>query len=350
MENAISTSEVIHKSLQGLTLNKQDIRMLLSAAGGDETERLFAAANQVREACVGGNVLLRGILEISNICERNCLYCGLRKDNRKIVRYRMEDEEIAASARQIRDAGVATLVLQSGEDSFFTALRICRLIERIKKETGVAITLSLGERPYRDYQDFKDAGADRYLLKHETADPDLYRRLRPGLHLEDRLQSIRWLKELGFETGTGNMVGLPWQTADSLVEDITIMKEIEADMLGIGPFIAHPDSPLGRFPSGDPEPVLKVLAVARLVTRTTNIPATTALGTIDPRHRIKALMVGANVVMPDFTPDKYKKHYDIYPGKSRTECHASLFLEQLHRELMPLGRRLGIKVNENENL
>ena len=350
MESAISTSEVIHTSLQGLTLNKQDIRMLLSAAGGDETERLFAAANQVREACVGGDVLLRGILEFSNICERNCLYCGLRKDNRKIVRYRMEDEEIAASARQIRDAGVATLVLQSGEDSFFTALRICRLIERIKKETGVAITLSLGERPYRDYQDFKDAGADRYLLKHETADPDLYRRLRPGLHLEDRLQSIRWLKELGFETGTGNMVGLPWQTADSLVEDITIMKEIEADMLGIGPFIAHPDTPLGRFPSGDPEPVLKVLAVARLVTRTTNIPATTALGTIDPRHRIKALMVGANVVMPDFTPDKYKKHYDIYPGKSRTECHASLFLEQLHRELMPLGRRLGIKVNENENL
>lgn len=350
MESAISTSEVIHTSLQGLTLNKQDIRMLLSAAGGDETERLFAAANQVREACVGGDVLLRGILEFSNICERNCLYCGLRKDNRKIVRYRMEDEEIAASARQIRDAGVATLVLQSGEDSFFTALRICRLIERIKKETGVAITLSLGERPYRDYQDFKDAGADRYLLKHETADPDLYRRLRPGLHLEDRLQSIRWLKELGFETGTGNMVGLPWQTADSLVEDITIMKEIGADMLGIGPFIAHPDTPLGRFPSGDPEPVLKVLAVARLVTRTTNIPATTALGTIDPRHRIKALMVGANVVMPDFTPDKYKKHYDIYPGKSRTECHASLFLEQLHRELMPLGRRLGIKVNENENL
>lgn len=350
MESAISTSEVIHTSLQGLTLNKQDIRMLLSAAGGDETERLFAAANQVREACVGGDVLLRGILEFSNICERNCLYCGLRKDNRKIVRYRMEDEEIAASARQIRDAGVATLVLQSGEDSFFTALRICRLIERIKKETGVAITLSLGERPYRDYQDFKDAGADRYLLKHETADPDLYRRLRPGLHLEDRLQSIRWLKELGFETGTGNMVGLPWQTADSLVEDITIMKEIEADMLGIGPFIAHPDTPLGRFPSGDPEPVFKVLAVARLVTRTTNIPATTALGTIDPRHRIKALMVGANVVMPDFTPDKYKKHYDIYPGKSRTECHASLFLEQLHRELMPLGRRLGIKVNENENL
>ena len=349
MENAISTSEVIYKSLQGLTLSRQDIRTLLNAAAGDESERLFSTANQLRDACVGSDVLLRGILEISNICERNCLYCGLRKDNGKIVRYRMEDEEIASSARQIRDAGVSTLVLQSGEDPHFTALKICRLVETIKKETALTITLSLGERPYQDYRAFKEAGADRYLLKHETADPDLYRRLRPGLHLEDRLQSIHWLKELGFETGTGNMVGLPGQTVDSIVEDITIMKEIGADMLGIGPFITHPDTPLGRFPNGSPELVFKVLAVARLVTRTTNIPATTALGTIDPRHRIKALTVGANVVMPDFTPDRYKKHYDIYPGKSRTELSAVSFLEQLHRELMPLGRRLGVKVYDKQN-
>jgi biotin synthase len=349
MESAISISEIIHKSLQDLTLNKQDIRLLLSA-DGDETESLLDAANQIRNARVGSDVLLRGILEISNCCERNCLYCGLRKDNPKIVRYRMEEEEIVLSARQIRNAGIPTVVLQSGEDSFFTAPKIRRLIERIKRETALTITLSLGERPYREYRDFKDAGADRYLLKHETADPDLYRRLRPGLHLEDRLQSICWLKELGFETGTGNMVGLPWQTTDALVEDITIMNGIGADMLGIGPFIAHPDTPLARYPNGDPELVFKVLAIARLVTRTTNIPATTALGTIDPRHRIKALMVGANVVMPDFTPDRYKKYYDIYPGKNRTECPASLFLEQLDRELTPLGRRLGIKVNENKNL
>lgn len=347
MENAISTSEVIHKSLQGHTLNKQEIRTLLSVAGGDETERLFAAANRVRETCVGSDVLLRGILEISNICERNCLYCGLRKDNGKIVRYRMEDDEITASARQVRAAGVGTVVLQSGEDSFLTASKICRLIEKIKKEKALTITLSLGERPYQDYKAFKEAGADRYLLKHETADPDLYRRLRPGLHLEDRLQSIRWLKELGFETGTGNMVGLPGQTVDSIAKDIIIMKEYGADMLGIGPFIAHPDTPLGRFPNGDPELVFKVLAGARLVTRTTNIPATTALGTIDPRHRIKALMAGANVVMPDFTPDRYKKHYDIYPGKSRTERSAALFLELLNQELAPLGRRLYIETKFN---
>jgi biotin synthase len=349
MENAISTSEVIFKSLQGLTLSHQDIRTLLNAAAGDESERLFSAANQLRDACVGSDVLLRGILEISNICERNCLYCGLRKDNGKIVRYRMEDEEIAASARQIRAAGVSTLVLQSGEDPHFTALKICRLVETIKQETALTITLSLGERPYQDYKAFKEAGADRYLLKHETADPDLYRRLRPGLRLEDRLQSIHWLKELGFETGTGNMIGLHGQTADSLVEDIAIMKETGADMLGIGPFIAHPDTPLASFPNGDPELVFKVLAVARLVTRTTNIPATTALGTIDPRHRIKALMVGANVVMPDFTPDRYKKHYDIYPGKSRTELSAVSFLEQLHRDVTPLGRRLGVKVYDKQN-
>ncbi|MBA4395992.1 MAG: [FeFe] hydrogenase H-cluster radical SAM maturase HydE [Syntrophus sp. (in: bacteria)] len=350
MENAICTSDAIYNSLQGLKLNKQDILMLLSAAAGDETERLFTAANQVRDACAGSDVLLRGILEISNICERNCLYCGLRKDNGKIIRYRMQDDEITASARQIRAAGVGTMVLQSGEDSFLTAAKVCRLIEIIKKETALTITLSLGERPYQDYKAFKEAGADRYLLKHETADPDLYRRLRPGSHLEDRLQSIRRLKELGFETGTGNMVGLPGQTVASLAEDIIIMKEYGADMIGIGPFIAHPDTPLGHFPSGDPELVFKVLAVARLVTRTTNIPATTALGTIDPRHRIKALMVGANVVMPDFTPDRYKKHYDIYPGKSRTEYTAARFLEQLARDITPLDRRLGINLYEKQYL
>jgi len=338
MASVISISDAIRKSLNGLTLDRQEIGVLLSA-DDSEAERLFSAADHVRETCVGSDVLLRGIVEFSNYCERNCLYCGLRKDNRKIIRYRMADDEITAAVRQISDAGIPTVVLQSGEDSFFTAPRICRLIERIKKETGLTITLSLGERPCREYRDFKDAGADRYLLKHETADPDLFKRLRPDSHLEDRLQSIRCLKELGFETGMGNMVGLPWQKTTALVEDIMIMKELGADMLGIGPFIAHPDTPLGRFSSGDPELVFKVLAVARLVTRTTNIPATTSLATLDPRHRVKALMVGANVVMPDFTPARYKKHYDIYPGKSGTEYHAFSFLERLDQEIIPLSRR-----------
>lgn len=346
MESVISTFELINKSLQGTPLSKQGIRMLLSVSGNDETQHLFAAANQVRETCVGGEILLRGILEFSNVCERNCLYCGLRKDNRKIVRYRMNAEEIIISARQIQQADVDTVVLQSSEDSFFTTERICRLIERIKKETGLVITLSIGERPYPDYRAFREAGAERYLLKHETADPDLYRRLRPGSSLKERLQCIRWLKELGFETGTGNMVGLAHQTLDSLVEDIALMQEIGADMLGIGPFIAHPDTPLGRFPNGNPELVFKVLAIARLIARSANIPATTALGTIDPRHRVKALMVGANVVMPDFTPAVYRQHYDIYPGKSRTEHRVDAFLEQLDRELTPSGRYLRARVNE----
>ena len=229
---------------------------------------------------MGDEILLRGIIEFSNYCERNCLYCGLRKGNSKLSCYRMSEDEIIATAEQIKKTGIPTVVLQSGEDSFYTTDVICRLIERIRKETDLIITLSIGERALNDYKAFQQAGANRYLLKHETAHAEIYKYLRPGCKWNDRLQCLRWLKELGFETGTGNMVGLPGQTTEILADDLLVMKYLDADMLGIGPFIPHPDTPLAGIDNDDLDTVLRVIAVARLITRNTNIPATTALATL----------------------------------------------------------------------
>jgi biotin synthase len=213
------------------------------------------------------------------------------------------------------------------------------MIQRIREETGLSITLSIGEKSYEDYQAFKNAGADRYLLKHETASAELFQKIRPGCKIESRGQCLQWLKELGFEVGTGNMVGLPGQALETLADDLLFMKELDADMLGIGPYIAHSDTPLAASPNGDVELTLKVLAIARLITRNTNIPATTALGTLDPNGRLKALQAGANVVMPDFTPLKYKSLYDIYPGRADVGEAADI-IAKLKQDFTSIGRKI----------
>lgn len=315
----MSISDRIEKLLLraeiGKSLSRAEIIELLKMPG-DCVQNLFNTADHIRQREVGNEIFLRGIIEYSNHCERNCLYCGLRKSNRKLNRYRMTDNEIINTAQEIKKSQVPTVVLQSGEDSFYSADRICRLIEQIKKETDLIITLSIGERSMADYQLFLQAGADRYLLKQETVSPELYKYLRPGCQLDKRIQCLRSLKLLGFETGTGNMVGLPGQTVEILADDLLFMKQLDADMLGIGPFIAHPDTPFAGLENDDIELTLRVLAIARILTRNTNIPATTALATLHPQGRLLALQAGANVVMPDFTPEKYKIHYEIYPGRT----------------------------------
>ena len=235
---------LIENAVSGNDLSNKNIVRLLSLEGHD-AEMLFTAADYVRKQFVGDEVYLRGIIEFSNFCERNCLYCGLRIGNLNLQRYRMTEDEIIVTAKQIKKMQVPTVVLQSGEDSFFTTDIILRIIQRIRKETGLIITLSIGERSYEDFQAFNNAGADRYLLKHETASSELFQQMRPGCKLTQRIQCLRWLKELGMETGTGNMVGLPGQTLETLATDLLFMKQLDADMLGIGPFIAHPDTPLG---------------------------------------------------------------------------------------------------------
>lgn len=332
---------IIDKASRGSDLTREEIIDLLKITDHDDRQRLFSAADEVRERFVGPEVFLRGIVEFSNFCERDCLYCGLRKANKQLARYRIMEDEILAAAHRIKDADIATIVLQSGEDSFYTTDLLCRLIQRIKEETALTITLSIGERSYEDYRAFKKAGADRYLLKHETASPELYAVLRPGCRHEKRRQCLAWLKELGYEVGTGSMVGLPGQEMADLAGDILFVKEMDADMVGIGPFIAHPVTPLSDYPNGSPDMTLKMLAIARLLTKSTNIPATTALVTIDQQARIRAFHAGANVIMPDFTPSAYKKFYDIYPGRSSETIDVHDFLTFLRRDLAGSGRVIG---------
>jgi biotin synthase len=341
-----SAEYLIGKSQDGDNLNREEIIQLLSLPGKYSPE-LFAAADKVRKEQIGDEIFLRGIIEFSNHCDRNCLYCGLRKGNSKLSRYRMSEDEIIATAEEIKKTGIPTVVLQSGEDSFYSQDILCRLIERIQKETDLIITLSIGEYALKDYKAFQQAGANRYLLKHETASLELYKYLRPGCNWDNRLQCLRWLKELGFETGTGNMVGLPGQTLEILADDLLVMKYLDADMLGIGPFIAHSDTPLAGIDNDDLELVLRVIATARLITRNTNIPATTALATLHPQGRLQALQAGANVVMPDFTPDIYKNRYDIYPGRKDVGSALEI-ISKLEKDFYSIGRTINYSVGNRQ--
>jgi len=307
-----ATQEILGRLETGARPSRDDVVALLTSS---EEQFLFSYADKIRERCLGDEVHLRGIIEFSNYCVKNCLYCGLRRGNRRLVRYRMTADEILETAAEGAAAGLKTIVLQSGEDPHFTAKELSRIIAAVKERYDVAVTVSVGDRTKRDYRLMKEAGADRYLLKHETSDPELFSRLRPGTTLQDRIKRLRWLKELGFQIGSGNMVGLPGQDAETLADDIMLMQELEVEMAGIGPFIPNSDTPLARAQGGDVATTLKVLAVARIVLPNTHLPATTALGSIHPEGRQMALARGANVVMPDITPVGYKKLYRIYPNK-----------------------------------
>lgn len=307
--------DLLFRAGQGSCLSREEILELLSLNDAEHVERLYQAADRVRAACVGEEIFLRGIIEFSNHCMNNCRYCGLRRDNRQAARYRMDDDEILDLAGAIGNRGCGTVVLQSGEDPHYTRDRMCGIISRIKDQTGLAITLSIGQRPFDDYRAFRDAGADRYLLRHETANPGLFAELCPGRSLDDRIQCLKWLRELDFEVGMGCMVGLPGQTVEDLADDVLLIRELGADMIGIGPFIPHEETPLKGSRAGDAGMVLRMLAVIRLVTRDTNIPSTTALGVLDGDSRRKAFKAGANVFMPVFTPQDCAERYEIYPGK-----------------------------------
>ncbi|AMW32153.1 iron-only hydrogenase maturation protein HydE [Fervidobacterium changbaicum] len=277
-------------------------------------EEIFKTADEIRRKYVGEEVHLRGIIEFSNYCTQHCLYCGLRAENKNLARYRMSPEEIIERAKLIAQLGIKTIVLQSGEDPYYTTEMMCEIIQQIKK-LDVAITLSLGERTFEEYRIWKELGADRYLMRHETASPQLYAKLHPGDSLENRKAHLYELKRLGYETGAGFMVGLPGQTPYDLALDLVFLKELDADMIGIGPFIPNPDTPLKDATGGDLQTTLRMIALARIVVPTANIPATTALGSINPLGRQYGLKYGANVIMPNLTPNPYRPNYSLYPGK-----------------------------------
>jgi biotin synthase len=291
------------------------ITALLSAREG-EAEELFAAADAARRAGVGDEVHLRAIIEFSNHCRQNCLYCGLRRDNRAIARYRLDREQIMAAVDEAASLGFKTVVLQSGEDVHYTAGAIARLVESIKRKYNLAVTLSVGQRRRLEYALWRQAGADRYLLKHETADEELFRRLKPGSSLAERLRCLYWLKELGYQVGSGNMVGLPGQSLEALAKDIILLRELAVEMAGVGPFLPHQNTPLKDAPPGSLELTRKVLAVTRLCLPRAHLPATTSLSTLSSDGRRLALVSGANVVMPNLTPPEVKGKYLIYPQKA----------------------------------
>lgn len=294
-------------------------------------------ADKVRKLYCGEDVYIRGIIEFSNYCHNDCLYCGLRKSNKYARRYRMSKQEIVDLAREIIDLGVGTIVLQSGDDFYYTTPDICSIIEEIKAyKDSVAVTLSIGERPLSDYYAFKQVGADRYLIKHETANPELYAKLHPGQSFERRIAILKYLKEIGYEIGPGNIVGLPGQTIEDLADDILLLGELGADMAGIGPFIPQKDTPLAKHKSPDLELVLRVLAVTRIVMNKINLPATTAVATLDPENgQVLALKFGANVLMPDFSPGKYRGDYRIYDNKKRvTLSEAEKVISAANRKIL----------------
>ena len=293
-------------------MTRDEILHLLSI---DETAALFGEANRVRRLHVGDAVHLRGLIEFSNACGRDCTYCGLRRSNRHVERYRMSVDEIFETARTAAGLGYKSLVLQSGENCQYPVKDMCALLSRIKSEIGIAITLSMGEKTREEYAALKDAGADRYLLRFETSSEELFARLKPDSSFQERFQCLQWLKQTGFQVGSGIMVGLPGQTLEMLADDILLMEKLDLDMIGIGPFIANPETPLKDAPSGTLDLTLKAVALLRVITKNTHIPATTAMGSIERGGRERALKCGANVLMPNVTPTKYRKHYQLYPNK-----------------------------------
>jgi len=304
-------NKILEKAYENHNLSREDIVFLLKSNG----EELYKYSDKVREEYVGNGVHLRGLIEFSNICKCQCKYCGLRCPNNKVDRYRLEPDEIIEYAQKGVDLGYKTIVLQSGEDSFFDVEKLCYIISEIKKK-DVALTLSIGERSYEEYKQMKAAGADRYLLRIETTDKSLYSNMHPNMSYENRVRCLKDIKSLGYETGTGCLVGLPGQSVESLADDILFFKSLDADMVGIGPFIPHPDTPLKSDLNSDNfNMALKVMAVTRLLLPDINIPATTAMETLNPNGRIIALKSGANVVMPNIMESKLKVKYEIYPGK-----------------------------------
>ena len=321
-----------------MNLSKNEIVRLL--ADEQNEPALLKRADRIRKKYVGDAIHLRGLIEFSNICRNNCLYCGIRRGNGKVARYRMKEDELIETARRAAALGFKTVVMQSGEDMYYTQEKMCRIIEAIKK-FDVAVTLSVGERSYGDYKAFREAGADRYLMRIETTDKDLYHRLDPGMSWQHRYECLLMIKELGYELGSGIMVGLPGQSLESIAADLMFLRRLGVDMAGIGPFIPHPEPPLAGEPGGSLHLALRTMAIMRLLLPDINIPATTAMESLHPDGRMMALKGGANVVMPNVTEGEYRKLYELYPGKicvNDTPVHCRSCIS---RKILSIGRTIG---------
>ena len=324
------------------TLTKEEWITLITKRDEELAEDIFQRAVKVRQAIYGNEVFVRGLIEFTNYCKNDCYYCGIRKSNQDAQRYRLSMEEILECCAQGYDLGFRTFVLQGGEDGYYTDDKLVTLITSIKESyPDCALTLSIGEKSRKSYQAYFDAGADRYLLRHETASETHYQRLHPGeLSLKNRKRCLYDLKEIGYEVGCGFMVGSPYQTPEDLAEDMLFLRELEPDMVGIGPFVPHQKTPFAEKNQGTVELTTYMLGLIRLMLPYVLLPSTTALGTIDPMGREKGIQAGANVVMPNLSPISVRKKYELYDNKICTGDEAAECKNCLIRRMESIGYHL----------
>ena len=336
--------EDLRKIIQDMAagVNPLDSSLAAIISSSEYDGELSRCADRVRRENYSDEVYLRGLIEVSSYCKNNCYYCGLRASNRNVERYRLTPDEIYACADEGYQLGFRTFVLQGGEDPWFTDERICEIVQTLStSHPDCAVTLSIGERPKASYQSFYDAGARRFLLRHETATEAHYRQLHPdSMSLANRKQCLWDLKEIGYQVGSGFMVGSPFQTLDNLVADLRFLQQLGPDMIGIGPFIPQSDTPFGDKAQGTLRQTLNLVAILRLLFPYALIPATTALGTIHPRGRELGLQAGANVVMPNLSPVKYRKLYAIYDDKICTGDESAQCRRCLGRRVESVGCQL----------
>ncbi len=325
MEKRTENMGLIDRLRKETALSREELGILLSTMTKEDAEYLYRNADEVRREHYGTDVYIRGLIEFTNYCRNDCLYCGIRRSNTRAQRYRLTTEEILDCCDKGYLLGFRTFVLQGGEDLFFTDEKICAIVSEIKKRhPDCAVTLSIGERQRESYEAFFKAGADRYLLRHETINPAHYRLLHPKeLTIENRRQCLNDLREIGFQVGCGMMVGSPYQTLDYILDDLYFMKDFRPHMIGIGPFIPHADTPFHDRERGTLEDTLRLLAIIRLMNPRVLLPATTALGTIYPLGREMGIQAGANVVMPNLSPTGVRDKYMLYDGKICTGDEAA---------------------------
>ena len=331
------TASLLDRVLHTHQLTAAEIIHLLAL---EDAAPLLKAADRVRQQFVGDGVYLRALIEFTNYCKNNCLYCGIRRDNVHVKRYRLSPQEIIRTAQQAVQYGYKTIVLQGGEDPGYDADKMCDIIRQLKR-LDVALTLSIGEKSREEYAAYRAAGADRYLLRIETTDKSLYEKLDPGMSWDNRVRCLQDLKDLGYEVGSGSLVGLPGQSLESLANDLLFFKQLPVDMAGIGPFIPHPQTPLAQEkPQGNFELSLKMMALMRLLLPDINIPATTAMETLHPQGRLMALQSGANVVMPNTTDTAYRPFYELYPGKICVGDSAEKCRSCVEAKIKSIGRQV----------
>ena len=333
-------NDLVERLRQTRDLSDDELRELISSSKYDEALRLNADA--VRRENYGDAVFIRGLIEFTNYCKNNCYYCGIRAGNTDAVRYRLSKEEILLCCREGYGLGYRTFVLQGGEDPYYTDELICDIVSAIKAaHPDCAVTLSIGEKPKESYRRWFEAGADRYLLRHETANAEHYNRLHPAsMSSENRKRCLFDLMEIGYQVGSGFMVGSPYQTTDDLIADLRFLQELQPDMIGIGPYITHKSTPFRDMESGGLELTLRMLSILRLMFPYALLPSTTALGTISPNGRELGLMHGANVVMPNLSPVRVRKLYELYENKICTGEESAQCRGCLEARVMSAGYRI----------